>query len=79
MGQCRSGPDRICYQVLYHLHCAHHRARRFPLAEEHGLSPWSAYSPFGQRHFPGPNYSRWPRSLREIAAAQRRNPAQVVL
>jgi diketogulonate reductase-like aldo/keto reductase len=71
-------PGRIaCNQVLYHL------GER---AIEHAVLPWCAargvavvaYTPFGERAFPGPR-SAGGRALAEIAAAHGATPRQVAL
>jgi diketogulonate reductase-like aldo/keto reductase len=73
-----AGKDRIaCNQVLYHLGERAIEHAVLPFCEQHGVAV-VAYSPFGDRSFPGPK-TKSGRVLAEIAAHHDATPRQVAL
>jgi diketogulonate reductase-like aldo/keto reductase len=72
-----SGGKISCNQVLYHLKERGIERRLIPYCTERGI-PVVAYSPFGQRAFPGPN-TPGGRVLAAIGTRHDRTPRQVAL
>ena len=72
-----AGEGLVCNQVLYHVQERAIEHAVIPWCERHGVAV-VAYSPFGQRDFPGPR-TKSGRVLEEIAAAHKATPRQVAL
>ncbi len=73
----RTGEEIACNQVLYHLKQRTIEHAVLPWCVRHGLAV-TAYSPFGQDDFPGPE-SEGGRVLAEFAEAHQATPRQVAL
>jgi diketogulonate reductase-like aldo/keto reductase len=72
-----AGEGLVCNQVLYHVQERAIEHAVIPWCDRHGVAV-VAYSPFGQRDFPGPR-TKSGHVLEEIAAAHKATPRQVTL